>query len=204
MPRLRSLLVDVEPLRRDREYRYLWSGQVLSAVGREVTRIALAYQVYVLTGSPLAIGALAIAELVPLLLFSLPSGAIADAVERRRLMILCQLALALTSLALAILATVPQPPLAALYAIAFVAAAVSTLDRPARVSSNPSAGPAGAVPGGSRAQPGGLPDGEPRRAGAGRRHHRDARPAGGLSPRFGQLQRRAGGAAADPATAAAR
>jgi hypothetical protein len=131
------MLLDLEPLRRDRDYRYLWSGQVLSAIGREVTRIALPYQVYVMTRSPLAIGAIALVELVPLLLFSLAGGAIADAVDRRRLLIVTQIVLAGTSAALVVLALMPEPPLLALYGIAFIAASVSAVDRPARVSAIP-------------------------------------------------------------------
>lgn len=137
MGRLRRLLLDLEPLRLDRDYRYLWAGQVLSAIGREVTRIALPYQVYVLTGSALAIGGIALVELVPLLLFSLAGGAIADSVDRRRLLIVCQFVLAGTSGTLAWLALSPAPPLLALYAIAFVAASVSAIERPARVSAIP-------------------------------------------------------------------
>jgi MFS family permease len=137
MSRLRRLLLDLEPLRVDRDFRYLWSGQVLSAVGREVTRIALPYQVYVLTGSALAIGGIALVELIPLLLFSLAGGTIADAVERRRLMIVCQIALAATSGALVLLSLSPDPPLLALYAIAFIAGSVAAIERPARSSAIP-------------------------------------------------------------------
>src|ERR1700690_214198 len=84
--RLRGLLIDVSPLRQDREFRWLWMGQLISNVGRQVTLVALPYQVFVLTGSALAIGGLSAATLAGLLLFSLPGGAIADAYERRRLL----------------------------------------------------------------------------------------------------------------------
>src|SRR6266508_1182550 len=62
--RLRRLLVDIEPLRRDRDYRWRWGGQVVSGMGTQITRIALPYQVYVLTGSTLAVGMLALVQLV--------------------------------------------------------------------------------------------------------------------------------------------
>ncbi len=64
--RVRSLFLDTTPLRLDRDYRLLWSGQVISGFGRQVTVVALPYQLYVLTGSPLAIGLLALVQLVPL------------------------------------------------------------------------------------------------------------------------------------------
>ena len=63
---VRGLLLDVEPLRKDRDYRWLWSGQVVTGIGNQITRIALPYQVYVLTGSTLAIAALTLFQLIPI------------------------------------------------------------------------------------------------------------------------------------------
>ncbi|MGZ6260778.1 MAG: MFS transporter, partial [Candidatus Limnocylindrales bacterium] len=100
---VRRVLIDVSPLRRDRDYRLLWLGQLISNMGRQVTLIALPYQVFVLTGSALAVGGLAAATLAALLIFALPGGAVADAYERRRLMLFTQVCLAGTSLLLALL-----------------------------------------------------------------------------------------------------
>ena len=69
--RFRGILVDVEPLRRDRDYRLLWAGQLISGVGRQVTVVALPFQLYVLTGSTLAVGLLAVVQLIPILVFAL-------------------------------------------------------------------------------------------------------------------------------------
>ena len=55
---VRRLFLDTRPLRLDRDYRWLWSGQVVNGIGNQITRIALPFQVYVLTGSTLAIAAL--------------------------------------------------------------------------------------------------------------------------------------------------
>ena len=82
--RVRRLFLDTAPLRLDRDYRWLWSGQVVNGIGNQITRIALPYQVYVLTGSTLAIAALTLFQLVPILLFALGAGSLADAVDRRR------------------------------------------------------------------------------------------------------------------------
>ena len=84
--RVRRLFLDTAPLRLDRDYRWLWSGQVVNGIGNQITRIALPYQVFVLTGSTLAIGALTFFQLVPILLFALGAGSLADAVDRRRLL----------------------------------------------------------------------------------------------------------------------
>jgi MFS family permease len=135
--RLRRLIVDVEPLRRDRDFRYLWMGQVVSGLGRQVTSIVLPYQLYVLTGTPLAIGALALVQVVPIMAFSLGGGVVADAVDRRRLLLVTQAGLATASAALAGLAMMAAPPVLAIYAVAFVAAGLGAMDQPARSSAVP-------------------------------------------------------------------
>ena len=135
--RFRGVLVDVEPLRRDRDFRMLWIGQVISGVGRQVTVVALPFQLYVLTGSTLAVGLLALVQLVPILVFALGGGAVADAVDRRRLLLLTQLGLAGASAALFGLAITPGAPIWGYYVVAFVAAGVGAIDQPARSSAVP-------------------------------------------------------------------
>ncbi len=134
---LRSLLVDLEPVKLDREFRLLWLGQMVNGLGRQVTVVALPFELWQLTHSSLSIGLLALVQLVPILIFSLGGGAVADAVDRRRLLIVTQLLLAATSLALVLLAMQPSPPVWALYAVAFVAAGVGAVDGPARSSAIP-------------------------------------------------------------------
>jgi MFS family permease len=135
--RVRRLFLDTAPLRNDRDYRWLWSGQVVNGIGNQITRIALPYQVYVLTGSTLAIAALTLFQLVPILLFALGAGSLADAVDRRRLLMLTEAGLAACSLALVALALTGGPPVPALFAVAFVAAGLSAVDQPARSSAIP-------------------------------------------------------------------
>jgi len=135
--RLRSLLVDLEPVRRDRDFRILWLGQLVNGVGRQVTVVALPFELWQLTHSSLSIGLLALVQLVPILLFSLGGGAVADAVDRRRLLIATQVLLAGCSLCLAVLAAQSNPPIWALYAVAFAAAGVGAVDQPTRSSALP-------------------------------------------------------------------
>src|SRR5436190_12715210 len=135
--RLPRLLVDVTPLRRDHDFRWLWTGQAISGIGNQVTRLALPYQVYRMTGSTLAIAGLTLFQLIPILVFSLGAGSVADAVDRRRMLRLTQVAMMACSLALAILALQPSVPLLVLYAVAFATAAFGSLDQPARSSSIP-------------------------------------------------------------------
>ena len=131
-PRWRGLIIDTSPLRHDRDFRLLWAGQLVSQTGTHITRVALPYQVYVLTGSTLAIAALTLFQLVPILLFSLGAGSLADAVDRRRLLIATQVGEAMATGALFILALQPDPPLAGIFAAAFAIAALSAFDQPAR------------------------------------------------------------------------
>ena len=133
--RLRGLVLDTAPLRHDPEYRLLWLGQVVSNTGNQITRIALPYHVYVLTGSTLAIAALTAAQLVPLLLFALGAGSLADAVDRRKLLIATQVGLAGCSVALVAISLMPAPPVVALFAVAFAAAGLGAVDHPTRMAS---------------------------------------------------------------------
>ena len=135
--RLGSLVVDPTPLRLDRDFRLLWRGQAISAIGRMITAAVLPYQVYVLTGDLLMLGALSIVQLVPILVFALGGGAVADAVDRRRLLLVTQIGLAASSLALAALAFLSAPPVAAIFAVAFVQAGIGAVDQPARGSAIP-------------------------------------------------------------------
>jgi len=137
LSRFGSLLLDVEPLRQDRDFRLIWTGQVISSIGRQVTVVTLPYQLFLVTGSPLSIGALALVQLVPLLAFSLYGGAVADAVDRRKLLLVTQSALALSSAALVVLAITPHVPVVLIYVVAFIAATVSSVDQPARTSAIP-------------------------------------------------------------------
>ena len=129
--------MDLEPVRRDREFRMLWLGQLVNGLGRQVTVVALPFELWQLTHSSLSIGLLAIVQLVPILVFSLGGGAVADAVDRRRLLIATQVLLAASSLCLALLASHPNPPIWALYVVAFMAAGIGAVDMPARASELP-------------------------------------------------------------------
>ena len=135
--RIGSLLADPAPLRLDRDFRLLWAGQAISTAGRMITQVVLPYQVYVITGDLVAVGLLSLVQLVPILLFALGGGAVADAVDRRRLLLVTQAGLAATALALVLLALLPEPPVLALFAVAFVSAGLGAVDQPTRASAVP-------------------------------------------------------------------
>ncbi|MGH2512333.1 MAG: MFS transporter, partial [Candidatus Limnocylindrales bacterium] len=135
--RVRGLFLDIAPLRHHPRYRALWLGQVVSGMGNQITRIVLPFQVYVLTGSTLAIGGLVLVQLIPILAFSLGAGSVADVVDRRRMLVVTQIGSALSSLALVALALQAAPALGAIYAVAFVAAGFGAIDSPTRSAAVP-------------------------------------------------------------------
>jgi MFS family permease len=145
-PRLGRFFLDVSPLRDLPSYRLMWIGQSVNVIGNQVTRVALPYQVYVLTHSTLAIAGLTFAQLVPLLLFSLAGGSLADAVDRRRLLIVTQLGLASTSGALALVSLGSSPSVALLFVIAAIASAFQAVDGPTRSSAVPRLVPVSRLP----------------------------------------------------------
>jgi MFS family permease len=84
--RLRRAAIDVEPLRHA-AFRRLWLGNSLGFVGFQLTAVAVPVQVYELTGSSFWVGMLGLVGLVPLVMFGLWGGAVADAVDRRLLLL---------------------------------------------------------------------------------------------------------------------
>ena len=122
--------MDLTPLRRHRDFRLLFTAQFVSFLGSMLTFVALPYQVYQLTHSSFAVGLLGAVELVPLLLTAFVGGALADALDRRRMVIATDIALAGGSGMLALLALAERPPVAALYVVAGFMSAMNGLQRP--------------------------------------------------------------------------
>ncbi|MBV9525792.1 MAG: MFS transporter, partial [Candidatus Dormibacteraeota bacterium] len=131
---LRSIAIDTWALRQSRPFRRLWIGQMVSLVGRQVTTVAVPFQVYMLTRSPLAVGAIGLAQAIPLITVSLASGAITDRVDRRSILVVTQLGLAATSALLALGARLGNPPLAAIYAVVAVSSGFAAVDAPTRTA----------------------------------------------------------------------
>jgi len=136
--RLRNLLVDTTPLREVPRYRWLFGGHGISWMGRQITVVAVPFQLYQLTGSTVQVGALGLVQFVSTLFVSLAGGAIADAVDRQKLLIASQLGLASTAAALAWNASIDQPMVWPLYVLTALNAAVSAVDLPTRAAVLPS------------------------------------------------------------------
>jgi MFS family permease len=129
---LATVATDITPLRVSRDYRLLWGGNLVSTVGRQITIVALPYQVFLLTRSSLAVGAIGLVQLVPLVVISLMGGAIADQFDRRRLLVITNLGMAACSAVLTVGAFAHWNTVAYLYAVAAVSSGFGAVDQPAR------------------------------------------------------------------------
>ena len=100
---MRGALADTRPLRTP-AYRRLWSAGIVTVVGAQLTVVAVPTQIYQLTGSSAYVGLTGLFGLVPLVVFGLWGGAIADAVDRRTLLLVTGAGIAVMSLALWVIA----------------------------------------------------------------------------------------------------
>jgi len=127
----KALRTDVGPLRRSREFRLLFVGQGVSFAGSMLTYVAIPYQTYRLSHSSLIVGLMSVTEFIPYLLIGLVGGALADAVDRRRLVLRADVGLAVCSGLLVVNAVLRHPQLWALFAISLLMASLGALQRPA-------------------------------------------------------------------------
>ncbi len=97
----RRIAVDLSVLRESRNLRLLVIGELFSGLGSQAALVAIPFQIYTLTHSPALVGLLGIVELLPIVIGSLFGGAIADRVERRKLMLVAQTAIFIAAAALA-------------------------------------------------------------------------------------------------------
>jgi MFS family permease len=130
--RLRGAAIDLTPLRESRAFRRLLIGEAISVLGTWVTLVAVPLQVYALTRSTAAVGLVGVAGLVPLVVFGLYGGAIADAVDRRKLLLTTTSGQALLSLVLVAQAAADLGSVGLLYAVVACQAGLSAVDSPAR------------------------------------------------------------------------
>lgn len=129
---LKALRMDVTPLRASRDFRLLLLAGTVFYLGAMVSYVAVPYQVYTLTGSNFAVGAVGLAELVPLVVFGLYGGALADHVDRRRLLVLTGVAQAALTGVLAVNAFRDHPDVWVIFVVAAGLMSAGALQRPSR------------------------------------------------------------------------
>jgi MFS family permease len=118
-------------LRESPAFRRLWIGQTISVIGGELSFVAIPYQVFQLTHSTLAVGLLGFCTLVPLVCVPLVGGTLADAVDRRRLLLQTEVALVLVTVLLAVNAALPHPQVWVLYVLLTLGTTAFSLGTPA-------------------------------------------------------------------------
>jgi MFS family permease len=131
---------------RHRDFRILWISQLVSLTGSQMQTVAIHWHVYLLTGSALALGALGLTRVVPIVLFSLWGGVVADRRDRRTVMFAAQGIMLAGSLALAALTYTAHESLGVLYAANALLAVAGAFDNPARNALIPRLVPAAELP----------------------------------------------------------
>ncbi|MFF9013868.1 MFS transporter [Streptomyces sp. NPDC014870] len=129
--KLSAVLPDLAPWRSSRDFRLLWIQGLVTVFASFMALIALPLQIMELTGSPLAVGLMGAVELVPLVVFGLYGGALADAVDRRKVIVATEAGLGLLALVLLLNSLLSEPLLWPLYVVAAFVSALSGLQRPA-------------------------------------------------------------------------
>ena len=124
---VRRLAIDLGPLRRYPAFRRLFVGQTISTFGSEIAAVAAPFQLYQLRHSTLQVGPISLCELFPLLTLTIAGGAIADAVDRRRLLLLTETLLAFVAAGFAFNAAIPHPRVWAIYVLVTLAMSIFSL-----------------------------------------------------------------------------
>ena len=123
---------------RSRDFSLLWFGSFVSEAGSQMHVVAVSWQVYQLTRNPLALGGIGVARIVPLVLLALGSGVLADALDRRKLMLFSQIAMMFCSASLALASSLGFVSIWLIYAVTALSSAARTLGMPARQAIVPS------------------------------------------------------------------
>jgi len=129
---LRKALTDVRPLQVSADYRRLWIGNTVGQLGQQMTVVTVAIQVYALTRSTFSVGLVGLFGLVPLIVFGLYGGAVADAMDRRKLALVASAGLWFLSLLLVAQAALDLRSVWVLYAVVALQSACYAVNNPTR------------------------------------------------------------------------
>lgn len=127
-----TIFTDITPLKVSRDYRRLWIGNSLSAIGTQLTLVAVSLEIFALTGSSAYVGLLGAFALIPLIITGLYGGAIADHVDRRKVALYSALILWLTTVAICLHAWLGIENIWLLYGLIAVHSGASGINQPTR------------------------------------------------------------------------
>ena len=139
-------MIRVPPALKNRRFFYLWSGQLLSIAGTQMQIWALFWHIRTLTEEPIALGGVGLARILPIVIFSLVSGVIADSFNRTKILFITQSCAALLALVLGWLTQFGQITIWHIYALTALQAVAIAFDGPARQALVPNLVPAKDLP----------------------------------------------------------
>jgi MFS family permease len=139
-------MIHVPPSLKNRRFFYLWSGQLLSIAGTQMQIWALFWHIRTLTEEPIALGGIGLARILPIVIFSLISGVIADSFNRTKILFVTQGCAALLALVLGLLTQFGQITIWHIYLLTALQAIAIAFDGPARQALVPNLVPAKDLP----------------------------------------------------------
>ena len=129
---MRKFAIDLTPLKKYRDFRLLWSAGLFSYFGSMITFVALPFQVKELTNSYWAVGLIGAVEIIPLIIFGLYGGVLADYVDRKKMIWLTEFGTLVATAVLLLNSLREKPSVILIFAIAAIFAALSGLKRPSQ------------------------------------------------------------------------
>ena len=129
---MRKFAIDLTPLKKYRDFRLLWSAGLFSYFGSMITFVALPFQVKELTNSYWAVGLIGAVEIIPLIIFGLYGGVLADYVDRKKMIWLTEFGTLVATAVLLLNSLREKPNVILIFAIAAIFAALSGLKRPSQ------------------------------------------------------------------------
>jgi MFS family permease len=127
-----SLAIDLTPLRKYRDFRLIFTAGLFSYFGSMITFVALPFQIKELTGSFWMVGLIGAVEIIPLIIFGLYGGVLADHVDRKKMIWLTEFGTLLATFVLFLNALRDEPSVVLIFVIAAIFAALSGLKRPSQ------------------------------------------------------------------------
>ncbi len=122
--------IDLTPLKKYPDFRNLWTAGLISYFGSMITYVALPFQLKELTGSFIAVGLLGVVEIVPLIIFGLYGGVLADSVDRKKMIWATEAGALILVGVLLLNSLLASPSIAVIYVVAGLFAVVNGLQRP--------------------------------------------------------------------------
>src|ERR1044071_5034818 len=139
-------MIHIPPSLKNKRFFYLWRGQLLAIAGTQTQIWALFWHIRTLTDQPIALGGVGLARILPIIIFSLIGGVIADSFDRRKILFITQIVAGFLALGLGLLTQFGQISIWLIYAFTALQAIAIAFDGPARQALVPNLVPAKDLP----------------------------------------------------------